>query len=83
MDYLSHLVFQNQFYEENRHAFVESNILLSLLSDIVSMKFANSFEHLIKTMQRTHCSKAVIRTKVALQEVFFDWQIYLRTLKML
>ena len=33
---------------------------------ILMVKFANSFEHLIKTMQRMHYGKADIRTNVAL-----------------
>ena len=60
---------QNQFYEENKHAFVKSNIFSMLV------KFTNSFEHLIKTLQRKHYSKAITRAKVALQEVSFDWLI--------
>ena len=57
---------------------LSSPIYCLCFSETVSVKF----EHLIKTMQRTHYSKAVIRTKFALQEVSFDWLIYLRTLKM-
>ena len=39
---------------------------------ILLVKFANSFEYLIKTMQRMHYGKANIRTNVALQEMSFD-----------
>ena len=38
---------------------------------ILIVKFANSFEHLIKTMQRMRYGKADIRTNVALQEMSF------------
>ena len=61
---------------------LSSPIYCLCFSDTVSVKFANSFEHLIKTIQHTHYSKTVIRAKVALLEVSFDWLIYLRTLKM-
>ena len=59
-DWLPLLCFQNQFYEENKYAFFKSNIF-SLLQN-----FANSFEDLLKTMQRMHYRKAIIRAKVAL-----------------
>ena len=39
---------------------------------ILLVKFADVFEHLIKTMQRMHYGKANIRTNVALQEMPFD-----------
>ena len=36
-------------------------------------EFANSFEHIIKTIQRMYYSEVIITTKVALQEGSFDW----------
>ena len=59
--------FQNHFYEEIFQVQYISSAPVILLA-----KFANSFEHLIKTMQRMHYGKANIRTNVALQEMSFD-----------
>ena len=47
-----------------------SLIYILCFSDTVS-EVANSFEHLIKTMQSMYKSKAIIRAKVALQGVSF------------
>ena len=45
---------------------------ISSVPVILLVKYANSFEHLIKTMQHMHYGKANIRTNVALQEMSFD-----------
>ena len=58
--------FKNHFYEENKHAIFKSQYISSA-PVILLVKFANSFEHLIKTMRRMHYGKANIRTNVALQ----------------
>ena len=63
--------FQNHFYEENKHAIFQVQYISSAPA-ILLVKFANSFKHLIKTMQRMHYGKANIRTNVALQEMSFD-----------
>ena len=49
-----------------------SSQIISSAPVILIVKFANSFEHLIKTMQRMHYGKVDIRTNVALQEMSFD-----------
>ena len=45
---------------------------ISSASVILLVKFAYSFKHTIKTIQRMHYGKANIKTKVALQEISFD-----------
>ena len=52
-----------------------SSPIIFSASVIPLVTFAYSFEHLIKTMKRMHYSKAIIRAKVALQEMTFDWRI--------
>ena len=62
--------FQNIFMKR-----IKSNFQVQYISSapvILLVKFANSFEHLIKTMQCMHYCKANIRTNVALQEMSFD-----------
>ena len=49
-----------------------SSPIYFLSSSDTESEFADSFEHLIKTMQRMHYGKADIRTNVALQEMSFD-----------
>ena len=49
-----------------------SSPIYFLCSSDTDSEFTNSFEHLIKTMQRMHYGKADIRTSVALLEMPFD-----------
>ena len=56
------------FHEENKHAFVKSNFSASV---ILLVKFANSIEHLIQKVSFMHYSNAIIRNRVALQELSF------------
>ena len=67
-------LFKTIFYEENKHAFVKSNLFFSASYILLDM-YANSIEHLIQAIWCMHFSKALMRTKVALQEVSFGWLI--------